>query len=69
MAVRRPRIRRTSHLLVRRVEHDAIVAALQRRIDELEHDRDQIRLGFEVLTKALRRRGCCESAANGHKRG
>jgi len=66
MAVRRPKIRRTRSLVVLRMEHDEIVGVLQRRIDALEEECEQLRAGFETLTRALRRQGCCDATDNGH---
>ena len=46
-------------------ERDAQLHTLRRQIRILEGERDQARQGLELLTMALRRRGCCDHGVNG----
>lgn len=42
-------------------ERGTILHTLQRRIKDVEGERDQALNGLEVITRGLRRRGCCDS--------
>lgn len=42
-------------------ERETMLHTLQRRIKDLEGERDQALNGLEVITRGLRRRGCCDS--------
>lgn len=42
-------------------ERETKLQALQRRIKELEGERDQALNGLELITLGLRRRGCCDT--------
>jgi hypothetical protein len=48
-----------------RDEHEARIFALRARVVVLEKERDEARAGFQVMTQALRRRGCCGTHTNG----
>lgn len=41
-------------------EHENLVRSLRDRVVALEGERDQALNGLDELTKALRRRGCCD---------
>lgn len=42
-------------------ERETKLQALQRRVKELEGERDQALNGLELITLGLRRRGCCDT--------
>ncbi len=42
-------------------ERETMLHTLQRRIKDLEDERDQALNGLEVITRGLRRRGCCDT--------
>ena len=42
-------------------ERETMVHTLQSRIKDLEGERDQALNGLEVITRGLRRRGCCDA--------
>ena len=42
-------------------ERGTILHTLRRQIKDLEGERDQALNGLEVITRGLRRRGCCDS--------
>ena len=42
-------------------ERETMLHTLQRRIKDLEAERDQALNGLEVITQGLRRRGCCDA--------
>lgn len=46
-------------------EQETLVHALRQQIRSLEGERDQALRGLEVLTEALRRRGCCDHDTGG----
>ncbi|OGO50638.1 MAG: hypothetical protein A2148_00760 [Chloroflexi bacterium RBG_16_68_14] len=46
-------------------EQEALLHALRQQIRDLESERDQALRGLELLTEALRRRGCCDHHTNG----
>ena len=45
-------------------ERETIVHALRQEIAAIELQRDQALRGLELLTQALRRRGCCDHDTN-----
>jgi len=49
-----------------RDEHEARISALRARIVVVENERDEARSAFQLMTRALRRRGCCEPHTNGN---
>ena len=42
-------------------ERKTMLHTLQRKIIDLEAERDQALNGLEVITQGLRRRGCCDA--------
>ena len=42
-------------------ERGTMLHTLQRRIKDVEGERDQALHGLEVITRGLRRRGCCDT--------
>jgi len=49
-----------------RDEHEARISALRARVVVVENERDEAQAGFRLMTQALRRRGCCDTHANGN---
>jgi len=47
-------------------EHERVIERLREQVRAVERDRDEIRQGFEELTRALRRRGCCDGIDQPH---
>lgn len=47
-------------------EQETLVDALREQVQVLERERDEVRQGLDVLTDAMRRRGCCDHDADGH---
>lgn len=67
MTVRKPQAKRTTRKLpVLCEEHERVIESLRRQVRAVEQDRDEIRQGFEELTRALRRRGCCDGIDQPH---
>ena len=46
-------------------ERETMLHTLRQQIKDLETECDQALQGLELLTDALRRRGCCDSDTNG----
>ena len=46
-------------------ERETMLHTLQRRIKALEGERDQALNGLAVITRGLRRRGCCDAPNEG----
>ena len=67
MTVRKSHAKRPSRKLHAACEeHERVIESLRQRVRALEQDRDEIRQGFEELTRALRRGGCCDGIDEPH---
>jgi hypothetical protein len=47
-------------------EQETLLQSLLDQLQAAEDERDRVTQGLELLTQALRRRGCCEPETNGH---
>lgn len=47
-------------------ERETLLHALHQQVHALELERDEVRHGLDILTEAMRRRGCCDHDADGH---
>ncbi len=47
-------------------ERESLVHSLRQQVHDLEKQRDEARQGMNILTEALRRRGCCDHDSNGN---
>ncbi len=45
-------------------ERETLLDSLQQQVHALKLERDQALRGLELLTEALRRRGCCDPDSN-----
>jgi septal ring factor EnvC (AmiA/AmiB activator) len=67
MTIRKAHNKRTSRKLEAACEeHERVIESLRQQVRAVEQDRDEIRQGFEELTRALRHRGCCDSIDQPH---
>jgi len=67
MTVHKPQAKQTTRqLAVPCEEHERVIESLRKQVRAMEQDRDEVRQGFEELTRALRRRGCCDGIDQPH---
>jgi|FLYL01.1.fsa_nt_gi uncharacterized coiled-coil protein SlyX len=64
MALRRTEVKRGAYRELEALcaEREETIRALRKQLLVLQQERDEARQGLEMLTQALRRRGCCDGS-------